>query len=113
MQHWHIYTKWNERLFREMYHAYQQGRLENDPSIAWHQGELGFFDFYIIPLAKKLFKCGVFGVQSDEFLNYAEINRKEWEKKGAAMVEMYLQHYEEDFGGTAARRISYDTIVSS
>ena len=59
---------------------------------------IGFFDFYIIPLAKKLFKCGVFGVSSDEFLNYALINRKEWEKKGRQMVEMYLQLYEQEFG---------------
>jgi hypothetical protein len=28
--------------------------------------EIGFFDFYIIPLAKKLKDCGVFGVSSDE-----------------------------------------------
>jgi hypothetical protein len=25
-------------------------------------GEIGFFDFYVIPLAKKLKECGVFGV---------------------------------------------------
>jgi hypothetical protein len=30
------------------------------------EGEIGFFDFYIIPLAKKLKECGVFGVSSDE-----------------------------------------------
>jgi len=30
---------------------------------------------YIIPLAKKLKDCGVFGVSSDEYLNYAEKNR--------------------------------------
>ena len=60
----------------EMYRAYKQGRLATDPSLGWYQGEIGFFDFYIIPLAKKLFTCGVFGVSSDEFLNYANINRK-------------------------------------
>ena len=32
MQHWDIYTKWNERLFREMYQAYEQGRSQKDPS---------------------------------------------------------------------------------
>lgn len=31
----------------------------------------GFFDFYIIPLAKKLKDCGVFEVSSDEYLNSA------------------------------------------
>ena len=61
------------------------------------QGEIGFFDFYIIPLAKKLFTCGVFGVSSDEFLNYALINRKEWEQKGEQMVEQYLTNYAEKY----------------
>ena len=95
MQHWHVYAKWNERLFMEMYKAYKAGRLDKDPSIGWHQGEIGFFDFYIIPLAKKLFTCGVFGVSSDEFLNYALINRKEWEAKGEDMVKTYLKNYQE------------------
>jgi hypothetical protein len=66
MQHWHVYRKWNQRLFNEMYTAYKQGRAEKDPSENWYQGEIGFFDFYIIPLAKKLQSCGVFGVSSDE-----------------------------------------------
>ena len=79
----------------EMYKAYKAGRLEKDPSEGWYKGEMGFFDFYIIPLAKKLFKCGVFGVSSDEYLNYALINRKEWEQKGPQMVEQYLEKYKQ------------------
>jgi hypothetical protein len=44
---------------------------------------LWFYDNYIIPLAKKLKECGVFGVASDEFLNYTTQNRQEeWEAKG-------------------------------
>jgi hypothetical protein len=86
MQHWHIYRKWNERLFQEMYLAYQTGRSETDPSEFWYKGEMGFFDFYIIPLAKKLKDCGVFGVSSDEYLNYAMKNRKEWEVRGLEVV---------------------------
>merc|ERR1712113_1166458 len=53
MQHWHIYRKWNERLFEEMFKAYKEGRSTSDPSENWYKGEIGFFDFYIIPLAKK------------------------------------------------------------
>jgi len=60
----------------ECYAAYKSGRAENDPSITWYQGELGFFDFYIIPLAKKLKECGVFGVSSGEYLDYAMRNRQ-------------------------------------
>ena len=64
-----------------------------DPSIGWYQGELGFYDFYIIPLAKKLKECGCFGVSSDEYLNYAMANRKEWEIKGKQIVTQYLEDY--------------------
>jgi len=71
MQHWHIFRKWNENLFREMYKAYVEGRAEKNPAEFWYKGEIGFFDFYIIPLAKKLSDCGVFGVSSDEYLSYA------------------------------------------
>jgi hypothetical protein len=45
-------------------------------SATWYEGELGFFDFYIIPLAKKLKDCGVFGVSSGEYLGYAMTNRQ-------------------------------------
>ncbi|KAL7572297.1 hypothetical protein ACA910_017895 [Epithemia clementina (nom. ined.)] len=87
MQHWHIYRKWNENFFRECYQAYRDGRTNRDPVSYWYKGELRFFDFYIIPLAKKLKKCGVFGVASDEYFNYALKNRQEWEDRGREVVE--------------------------
>lgn len=93
MQHWHIYQKWNERLFAEMMHAYQHGRLGFDPAEVWYKGEIGFFDNYIIPLAKKLKECGVFGVSSDEYLNYATENRREWEMKGEDVVKKMIAKY--------------------
>jgi hypothetical protein len=90
MQHWHVYTKWNEKLFQELYKAFQDGRAEKDPSTFWYEGEMKFFDFYVLPLAKKLKDCGVFGVSSDECLNYAEQNRFEWELKGKEIIEGYV-----------------------
>ena len=74
-----------------MYKAYLEGRAEKDPSEGWYQGELGFFDFYIIPLAKKLESCGVFGVSSDEYLSYAMENRKEWEQRGRQIVKELVE----------------------
>jgi hypothetical protein len=87
MQHWHIYRKWNERYFRESHKAYQRGRADKDPAETWYEGELAFFDYYIIPLAKKLRECGVFGVSSDEYLSYAMQNRNEWETRGRDLVQ--------------------------
>ena len=95
MQHWHVYIKWNERLFWEMSDAYRQGRLGKDPADFWYDGELGFFDKYVIPLAKKIRECGVFGVSCYEFLNYAETNRTEWETKGKDLVKEYVRRYGE------------------
>jgi hypothetical protein len=64
---------------------------ENDPSVGWYEGELWFFDNYIIPLAEKLSACGVFGVSYFECLNYAQANRAEWEQKGRDIVSRMLE----------------------
>jgi 3'5'-cyclic nucleotide phosphodiesterase len=37
MQHWHIYRKWNTRLFEEMYKAYRDGRAEKNPAEFWYR----------------------------------------------------------------------------
>jgi tetratricopeptide (TPR) repeat protein len=89
-----VYKKWNERLFQEMYSAYDSGRGEKDPSEGWYKGELWFYDNYIIPLAQKLEECGVFGVSSDECLNYALENRKEWALKGKQLVTEMKDRYQ-------------------
>ena len=93
-QHWHIYRKWNENLFMEMYTAFKQGRMGKSPVEFWYNGELGFFDNYIIPLAKKLEECNVFGVSSDECLNYATRNRREWEERGKQVVAEMVKKVE-------------------
>jgi hypothetical protein len=54
-------------------------------------------DNYVIPLARKLEECRVFGVASDECLNYSLENRKEWAVTGQAIVEqMTLRIKEQD-----------------
>ena len=94
MQHWQIYIDWNAKFFDECYQAYLNGRAEKDPSLNWYEGEVGFFDFYIIPLAKKLKECGVFGVSGDEYLNYAQNNRDEWQRRGQSVVETFMEKYQ-------------------
>jgi hypothetical protein len=48
-------------------------------------------------LAKKLKDCGVFGVSSDEYLQYAQSNRYEWEQKGKAVVEELTASVEDEY----------------
>jgi hypothetical protein len=91
MQHWHVYLKWNRRLFKELTLAFRAGRMGADPVVFWYEGEMKFFDNYIIPLAKKLQECQVFGVSSDEYLNYALSNRLEWEEKGKSAIQDMLK----------------------
>ena len=69
--------------------AYINGRSDKNPVDGWYNGELWFFDNYIIPLGKKLDQCQVFGVSSHEYLDYAMQNRDEWEVKGNRQVEQW------------------------
>ena len=83
----------------ECYDAYKNGRTPDnvDPSLNWYKGEIGFFDFYVIPLAKKLENCGVFGVSSYEYLNYAKSNREDWVREGESIVQGYLAEYNREY----------------
>ena len=91
MQHWHIYQRFNAKLFQEIALAYRDGRCSANPADFWYEGELKFFDNYVIPLAQKLRDCNIFGVSSDECFNYAVRNRAEWEDRGRAIVAEYVQ----------------------
>lgn len=74
-----------------MQKAFEEGRAEKNPAETWYEGEIGFFDFYIIPLAKKLSDCGVFGVSSAEYLSYAQANRDEWVQRGQSVVQELVE----------------------
>lgn len=112
MQHWHVYHKWNRKLFREMYTAYKAGRMAVDPREFWYEGELLFFDNYIIPLAKKLKECNVFGVSSDEYLGYAQANRREWSERGEELLRSMIEECE-SFLSTDSTRSDSTTSTSS
>lgn len=114
MQHWHVYRKvslskllyfivliantlkWNLQLFRETSKAYRDGRCGSDPATFWYEGELAFFDKWVIPLAEKLKQCQAFGVSSEEYLDYAQQNRSEWERRGKEEVESMVARYQND-----------------
>jgi len=92
-EHWTVYRKWNERYFVECCHAYRQGRAEHDPADDWYPSELGFLDFYVIPLAQKLQACGVFGPLGEAYLSTARRNRQQWEACGQQVVEEMVERY--------------------
>jgi 3'5'-cyclic nucleotide phosphodiesterase/Adenylate and Guanylate cyclase catalytic domain len=87
MQHWLTYQKYNTRLFEERFVAWLKGAPgAGDPAVGWYDGEIWFFENYIIPLAQKLHECGVFGVSYHESLSYAQQNLLEWRQKGHGIV---------------------------
>lgn len=90
------YKIWNHRLYKEMYAAYRNGRAECDPTVTWYKGEFGFFDFYIIPLAKKLNDCGIPVEASREYISNAIKNRKIWEKRGEFLLDGFVKERREE-----------------
>ena len=99
LQHFQVFRKWNCRLFRESMLAYVSGRTNRNPAEYWYQQELDFFDGTVIPLARRLQSSGVFGRNSgvsNEYLDFALMNRREWEYCGAALVEEYQEMFQEN-----------------
>ena len=94
MQPWIIYEKWSSRQFEEMYVAFRAGRSNTDPSTTWYKSELQFFDNYVVPLAMQLKDCDAFVVGSDEFLNYALENRRQFASQGKELVLKMLKKLE-------------------
>ena len=113
MQHWHVYQKWNRRLFEEMTRAWKEGRMGADPREFWYKGELGFFDNYVIPLANKLKECNVFGVSSDEYLGYAVRNREEWAERGEDIVMTWMKELDASDNTTTQSMTASDDGTTS
>ncbi len=81
MQSWPIFVKWNTKLYDELWAARLAGRGA-DVSKVWFKGQIGFFDNYIMPLAKRLKDCGIFGDQGPLFMENAQENRTRWLQEG-------------------------------
>lgn len=105
----HPYRYWNGRLYREQRQSFDAKSSgdkdgQEDPSIGWYQGEIGFFTFYIIPLAERLEHCCL-GSVGDRSLHYgsdiqisslsknAKRNRMEWELEGKEAVMTLVRSF--------------------
>jgi hypothetical protein len=80
--------------------------MEKNPADFWYQGEFGFFDFYIIALTRKLKDCGVIGVSSGEFLDFAKKNRESWEREGEEAVARMLAECVRKYGMREGGRLT-------
>jgi len=111
LQSFDNFVKWNKRLYEELHEAYEIGRCadgeEDDPSKDWFGNQLGFYEIYILPLARKLRKCGAFAPDAGEaFVQNAKNICRRWEYEGAAitdrMIEEVKREYDERTSGRAA-----------
>ena len=87
MQHWHIFRQYNTCLYKEIYKAFKGGHGSSDPYNGWYSGEIGFFKFYVIPLAERVKQSRGCGALGEELYQYACSNLIEWEMKGKDIVE--------------------------
>ena len=78
-----------------MYVAFNEKRLEIDPTVSWYSDEIKFFDTVVIPMANRLKDCGMFGMAGDDAIRCAQSNRKEWVVNGGAVVEGLKKRYKE------------------
>lgn len=100
LQGWDNFLKWNRKLYEELFHAYHvSGRVqmgESDPSVGWRDSQLFFYDIYILPLARKLRRCGAFGRQRGrEIVRNAKGVRKRWEAEGGEVTERMIREVRE------------------
>jgi hypothetical protein len=102
MQHFDTFVKWNQSLYHEILAAYNRSQDENNdrndddkeqeqqqrhPAQNWYESQIGFFDGYVIPLAKRLDACGAFGTGGDgggggHFVPLAVRNKELWILRG-------------------------------
>lgn len=87
MQSWELFLFWNHNLFEELHDAFMSGRSENDPCNGWCENQLKFYKFYVVPLAEKMQKVGVFGERGGRFLKNALSIRDQWEREGEKVTK--------------------------
>jgi hypothetical protein len=109
MQGFSVFLKWSQRLYKELFEAFHAGRLSNDPTEGWYQNQINFFVNYIIPLAERVDKCGIFGSKGTKFMYFATKNKRKWTCEGqrisadmidevgkACLLREYQPHRDDD-----------------
>jgi len=97
MQSWELFLFWNRKLFEELYVALKAGRSDNDPSNDWYKNQLGFYRIYVLPLAEKMDKCGVFGERGREWVKNAVLIRDRWTREGEQLTNDMIASVKRDF----------------
>jgi len=86
VQHWMLFEKWATQHYIERAKAYAVDREKRNPRDFWYDTQIEYFTFHVIPLAKKLKECGVFGLRSTDYVDCAMKNLAEWDLHGKGVV---------------------------
>lgn len=79
-------AKWSDCLYLELRKALV-AKKGDDPMNGWFNNQIGFLDFYLLPLARKLDDTGAFGdSRGAVFASIVEKNRKRWTKEGMGVT---------------------------
>lgn len=86
--------KWSDKLYLELRRAYIQGRGDC-PQNGWFNNQIGFLDFYLLPLARKLDDMGVFRDDiGATFAANVENNRERWTREGMNVTSKIIMEGE-------------------
>ena len=95
LQDWDNMMKWSTRLYGELMNGFLAERGE-DPRTGWHENQIKFFDFYILPLAKNLGVMRVFDEgDGDTFVYCVKANLARWIEEGTRETELMMRRDEE------------------
>jgi len=106
-QRWETLIAWNQRLLTELVSASKAGR-GIDPSDVWFNGQISFFDNYIVPLTERIRISGIFSNDiSDTFLLGTLRNKVRWTEEGVTLCERMKEIARSD---ASPRRFSTSSI---
>mmetsp|Transcript_24587 Transcript_24587/g.58328 ORF Transcript_24587/g.58328 Transcript_24587/m.58328 type:complete len:599 (+) Transcript_24587:419-2215(+) len=90
-------VKWSNKLYMELRRAYVDGRGDC-PQNGWFNNQIGFLDFYLLPVARKLDDMGVFDDQiGAKFAENVQSNRERWTKEGMNVTAQIIMEGEKAY----------------
>ena len=90
-------AKWSDCLYLELCKGFVEKRGD-DPMNGWFNNQIGFLDFYLLPLARKLDDTGAFGdTRGGIFASIVEKNRSGWTKEGMCITMKIIKQGAKDY----------------
>jgi hypothetical protein len=111
LQDWKVFLLWSRNLYNEFWAAYVTGR---GPLVTqnWYEGQIAFFDSYILPLAQRLEKSGLFGELGKIFHVNATALRSRWLEEGPSCCDSLQKDARGIIGDYSAQLVDSDSLCS-